>query len=57
MKKLANRSIFRKIIKLIDGNIGGNLRKANNTSKYSKCYTGLDYILSMLFYNFLIVMD
>ena len=52
MKKLAKRSIFRKIIKLIDGNIGRNLRKANNTYKYSKCYTGRDYILSMLFLQF-----
>ncbi len=52
MKKLANRSIFRKIIKMIDGNIGRNLRKSNNTYKYSKVYTGRDHILSMLFLQF-----
>ena len=49
MDKLANRSVFRKLIKLIDGNIGRKLRKANNEYKYSKCYTGRDHILTMLF--------
>lgn len=52
MIKLANRSIFRKIIKLIDGKIGRNLRKAKDCYKYSKCYTGRDHILSMLFIQF-----
>lgn len=52
MTKLSNRSTFRKIIKLIDGNIGRNLRKANNPYKYSKCYTGRDHVLSMLFLQF-----
>ena len=49
MIKFANRSIFRKIIKFIDGKIGRNLRKAKDCYKYSKCYTGRDHILSMLF--------
>lgn len=49
MDKFANRSVFRKLIKLIDGNIGRNLRKANNQYKYSKNYSGRDHILSMLF--------
>lgn len=49
MDKFANRSVFRKLIKLIDGNIGRNLRKANNQYKYSKSYTGRDHILTMLF--------
>lgn len=49
MNKFANRSVFRKLIKLIDGSIGRNLRKANNQYKYSKCYTGRDHILTMLF--------
>lgn len=49
MDKLVNRSIFRKMIKLIDGEIGRILRKSNNTYKYSKNYTGRDHILSMLF--------
>ena len=49
MDKFANRSTFRKLIKLIDGNIGRNLRKANNQYKYSKNYTGRDHIMTMLF--------
>jgi len=49
MDKFANRSVFRKLIKLIDGNIGRNLRKANNEYKYSNSYTGRDHILTMLF--------
>lgn len=49
MDKFANRSVFRKLIKIIDGDIGRNLRKANNQYKYSKCYTGRDHILAMLF--------
>lgn len=49
MNKFANRSVFRKLIKLIDGSIGRNLRKANNQYKYSKFYTGRDHILTMLF--------
>lgn len=49
MNKFANRSIFRKLIKLIDGDIGRNLRKTNNQYKYSKCYTGRDHIMAMLF--------
>ena len=49
MNKISNRSTFRKLTKLIDGNIGMNLRKANNEYKYSKSYTGRDHIMSMLF--------
>ena len=49
MNKFANRSVFRKLIKLIDRSIGRNLRKANNQYKYSKRYTGRDHILTMLF--------
>ena len=49
MDKFANRSTFRNLIKLIDGNIGRNLRKANNQYKYSKNYTGRDHIMTMLF--------
>ena len=49
MDKFVNRSAFRKLIKLIDGNIGRNLRKANNQYKYSKNYTGRDHIMTMLF--------
>ena len=52
MTKLANRSIFRKIIKFIDGKIGRTLRKTKDCYKYSKCYTGRDHILSMLFIQF-----
>ena len=52
MTRLANRSIFRKIIKLIAGKIGRNLRKAKDSHKYSKYYTGHDHILSMLFIQF-----
>ena len=33
-------------------NIGMILRKANNIYKYSKCYTGRDHVLSMLFLQF-----
>lgn len=49
MYRLANRSVFRKLIKLIDGNIGRNLRKANNQYKYSKNYSGWDHVMTMLF--------
>lgn len=49
MERISNRSIFRKLIKLIDGNIGRNLRKAKNEYKYSKDYTGRDHVMSMLF--------
>ena len=49
MNNFANRSIFRKLIKLIDGNVGINLRKANDQYKYSKSYTGRDHVLTMLF--------
>ncbi|MBU3109541.1 DUF4372 domain-containing protein [Clostridium gasigenes] len=49
MRAIARRSTFRKLIKLIDGNIGRNLRKENNQYKYSKNYTGRDHIMTMLF--------
>ncbi|MBU3107481.1 DUF4372 domain-containing protein [Clostridium gasigenes] len=49
MDKFSKRSTFRKLIKLIDGNIGRNLRKANNQYKYSKDYIGRDNVITMLF--------
>lgn len=49
MKRLGKRTIFRKIIKLIDGEIGKNLRKANDSYKYSKNYLARDHLLTMLF--------
>ena len=49
MDKFANRSVFRKLIKLINGNIGRNLRKANNEYKYSKNYIGRNHVMAMLF--------
>jgi hypothetical protein len=44
MDKVVNRSVFRKLIKLIDGNIGRKLKKANNEYKYSKCSESLRLI-------------
>ena len=49
MENLLNRSTFRNLIKLIDGNIGKNLRVAKYNYKYSKNYTGKDHVLTMLF--------
>lgn len=49
MKNISRRTIFRKMIKLIDGEIGKNLKKANNEYKYSKRYAARDHLLTMLF--------
>ena len=49
MNKLTNRSTFRELTKIIDGNIGINLRNTNNSYKYSKSYTGRDHVMTMLF--------
>jgi len=48
-RKISNKTVFRKLIKVLDGIIGRNLRIRSNQYKYSKNYSGRDHLLSMFF--------
>lgn len=52
MNNFGNRTLFRKITSLIDGEIGKNFRKANINYKYSKKYDFKDHLLSILLLQF-----
>lgn len=52
MNEFGNRTIFRKLITLVDGEIGKNFRKANDEYKYAKSYSFRDHVLSILFLQF-----
>lgn len=49
MNEFGNRTVFRKIISLIEKEIGNSFWKSNNEYKYSKEYTFRDHVQSMLF--------
>lgn len=56
MTRLANRSIFRKIIKFIDGKIGRNLRKAKIVINIQNTTQVMIIFYQCCLYNFQIAM-